>query len=241
MRNNPGFPGRRQVLCGCCAVFGANALARTAAAEASPTVVPVELAPFHMISVSTNYWDVVSAKIPAGKVGSWHRHSRDFAQIYMATSPTETTILGGQPLSPPPRKIGQFAYINYAKTPLVHNVANVGTGDFHVMAIQLRDFLPGRFTPQARPVPYIVIVENGRLIGWRLTLEPGQKAPLINQSTPAARFVVQSGDIVESYPDQTNHELNLTHADYLSLPAGVSRAISNVGTTVVEIVEFELK
>jgi hypothetical protein len=35
--------------------------------------------------------------------------------------------------------------------------------------------------------------------------------------------------------------VHLTHADYMSLPAGTSRAISNVGTTVVEIVEFELK
>ena len=241
MATRPNFAGRRQFFCNCCAVWGVATLARTAMAESAPTVVPVELAPFHMVPVSNDYWDVISAKIPAGKVGSWHRHTRDFAQIFLAAAPVEVTNEGGQPFKPAPRTIGQFLYANYVKEPLVHNVANIGTGDFHVMGIQLQNFTPGRFAPRARPAPYAPIIDNERLIGWRLILEPGQKAPMITQSAPAARFTVQSGDVVETYTDQTSHELNLTHADYMSLPAGTSRAISNVGTTVVEIVEFELK
>ena len=53
--------------------------------------------------------------------------------------------------------------------------------------------------------------------------------------------MVQPGDVVERYPDRTWHELNLSHADIAWLDPGPSRTVENVGETVVDFVEFELK
>jgi len=103
------------------------------------------------------------------------------------------------------------------------------------------DALPGRFSPQARTDPYAMVTDNERVRGWRLTLQPGQSAPPVTQAAPGVRFVVQGGDIVEGCPDQKSHELNLGHADFAWQGPGPSRTVANVGDTIMEFVEFELK
>lgn len=234
-------PGRRQFVCGCCATFAVAALpARTMAAD-DPVVVPVEMAPFHTVPTGNRFADVISARIPPGKVGSWHRHAKDFAQIWMGVSETETTILGGKPVRFTSRKVGQTAFSNYASQPLVHNVSNVGDAEFHVMGIQLKDFAPDGHVLEQRPKPYESVMNNERLVGWRLTLEPGQTAPSIRQVGLAARFIVQSADVSEVYADGASHEMYLTHAEFLWLEPATSRTIINVGKSTLELIDFELR
>lgn len=232
---------RRHVVCGCCTTLAVSALsARTLAAD-EPVVVPVEIAPFHTVPTGNKFADVISARIPPGKVGSWHRHVRDFAQIWMGVSETETTVLGEKPVRFSSRKVGQTAFASYASKPLVHNVANVGETEFHVMGIQLKDFSPSEHMLEQRPKPYEVVIDNERLIGWRLTLEPGQAAPSIRQVGLVARFIVQSANVSEAYADGTSHEMYLKHAEFLWLEPAMSRTVANSGKTTLELVDFELK
>ena len=159
----------------------------------------------------------------------------------MGVSETETTILGEKPIRFTSRKVGQTAFSSYASQPLVHNVANVGDTEFHVMGIQLKDFAPsGRMLDQ-RPKPYETVTNNERLVGWRLTLEPGQTAPPIRQVGLVARFIVQSADVSEMYADGASHEMYLTHAEFLWLEPAMSRTVTNVGKTTLEFVDFELR
>ncbi len=233
--------GKRQFLCGCCASLAAASVPRFAAAASDPTIVPVEMAPFHMLPFENEFVRLLNVKIPAGKVGSWHKHSLDFAQVYLGVSPIESTRLDGKPPSPFLPKLGEVVFTGYSKQSLVHQVANVGDGDFHTMAIEILDAPSGRFSPRSRPEPYTMVMDSERVLGWRLILQPGQSAPSITQTAPAVRFVVQGGDIVEGYPDQKSHELNLTHADFAWQSPGSSRSVANVGNSVMEFVEFELK
>ncbi|MGH1569371.1 hypothetical protein ACRAWG_00305 [Methylobacterium sp. P31] len=234
-----GMMGRRAFLCGCCSAVGYFKLLRPTLAE-DINIASIEMAPFHMIPFTNEYVRFVNAKIPAGKIGSWHRHTRDFAYVYLEVSPVEATNLGGKPTRAS-RKAGDVVFAPYAKQPIVHQVANIGTADFQVIGIELLEGLSDRFEPQDRPTPYVKVLDNDRIVGWRLILEPDQSAPSIFQAAPAARFVVQSGDVVETYHTGTKHELNLSHSDFAWLNPGSHRSIKNVGTSVVELVEFELR
>ena len=236
--------GRRQFLCGCCATLTSVGLgSRFAAAATDPVVVPVESAPFHFQVFENDYVRFLNVLIPPGKVGAYHRHSIDFAQVIVeATDRLEVTVLD-KPMGPVSLKTGQVLFAGYSKAPFIHQVANAGQSSFHVMGIEILDSQPGRFSPSTRTdVPaYTSVLDNERVRGWRLMLQPGESAAAIVQTAPGVRIVVQGGDIVEIAPEKPDHELNLNRGDFVWQAAGTTRAVRNVGTSPVEWVEFELK
>jgi hypothetical protein len=140
-------------------------------------------------------------------------------------------------------KSRQVVFGGYSKAPLIHQVANAGQSSFHVMGIEILDSQPGRFSSSTRTdVPaYTSVLDNERVRGWRLMLQPGESAAAITQIAPGVRIVEQGGDIVESEGERPDHELNLNRGDFAWQAAGTTRAVRNVGTSPVEWVEFELK
>ena len=232
--------GRRRFFCGCGAIIGAASLSGGACGAGGPDVVPVEFATFHYQPFANDYVRFMNVTIPAGRVAAYHRHTTDFAQVYMAVSPAEGTPLGGKPLVVP-RKVGEVLFSNYSKQPLVHQVANVGDSDFQVMGFEILDSQPGRFTPLARSVPYVPVMDNDRVRGWRLILQPGESAAAMQQAAPGMRIVVQGGELIEGVQDKPDHTLNLKHGDFAWQNVSPSRTLRNAGSSPVELVEFELK
>jgi len=102
---------------------------------------------------------------------------------------------------------------------------------------------PGRFSPSSRAeVPgYKTVLDNERVRGWRLLLEPGQSVAAITQSAPGVRVVVKGGELVENEPGRPDREMSLRLGDFMWQEANVTRAVRNAGTTPIELVEFELK
>ena len=90
-------------------------------------------------------------------------------------------------------------------------------------------------------VSYTQIMDNERVRGWRLALEPGQSAPAITQSAPGVRIVLDGGEIAEAVPGVRDRGMWFKHADVFWQDAGVTRSVRNIGTTRVEFLEFELK
>jgi mannose-6-phosphate isomerase-like protein (cupin superfamily) len=236
--------GRRQFLCGCCATIASvGSGARFAAAATAPVVVPVERAPFHLEVFENEYVRFLNVLIPPGKVGAYHRHSIDFAYLILeSTDRLEITVLD-KPMALVLLKTGQVVFGGYSKAPLIHQLVNAGQGSLHVNGIEIFDSQSGRFSPSTRAdVPaYTPVLDNERVRGWRLVLQPGESAAAITQTAPGIRMVVQGGDTVESARDEPDHELNLVRGDFVWQAAGTTRAVRNVGTSPVEWVEFELK
>lgn len=236
--------GRRQFLCGCCAALTSVGLGpRFAAAATDPVVVPVESAPFHSQVFENDYVRFLNVLLPPGKVAAYHRHSIDLALVILeATDRLEATVLD-KPTQLQSPKTGEVLFAGYSKAPLIHQIANTGQSSLHVMGIEILDSQPGRFSPSTRAdVPaYTSVLDNERVRGWRLMLQPGESAAAIVQAAPGVRIVVQGGDIVETAPEKPDHELNLNRGDFVWQAAGTTRAVRNVGTSPVEWVEFELK
>ncbi|MDE2474751.1 MAG: hypothetical protein KGO48_06865, partial [Alphaproteobacteria bacterium] len=88
---------------------------------------------------------------------------------------------------------------------------------------------------------YTEIMDNERVRGWRLVLEPGETAGEITQASPGIRIVVAGGDIVERVPGRPDRPMQPHTGEFFWQDAPITREIRNTGTTRVELVEFELK
>jgi hypothetical protein len=106
----------------------------------------------------------------------------------------------------------------------------------------LADGPGGRFSPAAREsVGYTQLFDNERARAWRLVLEPGQAAAAITQNAPGLRVIIDGGEIAESVPGEGDRGMMLRLGDFYWQEPGVTRAVRNIGTTRIQLVEIELK
>lgn len=206
-------------------------------------VVPAEKAPFHVPPFGNELVTMLNANIPAGRTAAYHRHSVDYVSVVVEAARTRGQVLGENPTeaqSPPP---GGVFYFGYTKSPRAHQVTNIDSKPFHVVGFEIMYREPGRFSPSSRvEVPgYKTVLDNERVRGWRLVLEPGQSVPAITQKAPGVRIVVKGGELVESEPGQPDRDMSLKLGDFMWQKADVTRAVRNAGTTQIELVEFELR
>ena len=162
-------------------------------------VVPVEKAPFHMTTFRNEYGRLLNVYIPAGRTASYHKHSTDVVYTFVSGAKIRNQVLGGQPIEP---KIltGAVNFVGYTKNPGIHQVSNIDDQPFYVVGFEITYPESGRFSPSSRAeVPaYKQVLNNERVRGWRLVLEPGESIPPVTQTAPGFRVVVSGGELVES-------------------------------------------
>jgi quercetin dioxygenase-like cupin family protein len=222
----------------------AFAAPRLATAQVADEVaaLPVGKTPFHIYVFQNRYVRLVNANIPPGRSAPYHRHTVDFAFVVVEAATVKAQAPGGAPLELPQRA-GAVSYAGYTKKPATHQVFNVDTKPYHVVGIELMYPTPGRFTPSRRAdvADYKLVLDNERVRGWELTLQPGQSVPAITQKAPGIRIVVSGGELVENEPGQADRELSLKLGDFMWQEANATRALRNAGATPIDLIEFELK
>jgi hypothetical protein len=214
------------------------------AQEGGPGV-PIEKASYHLPVFTNEYVTVLKIDVPPQRNTGFHTHSRDSVSVNIEDADMANQDLGRP--QPGPAQRGQRSratFTAYSKEPpRTHQASNVGTTPFHNVSFIFRSPQPGRFTPSSRAdVPaYAQIMDNERVRGWRLVLEPGQSVAAITQQAPGIRIVVSGGDIVEIVPGQPERGMSLDLGEFYWQDPVMTRAIRNSGATRVELVEFELK
>jgi hypothetical protein len=207
-------------------------------------VVPVEKAPFHVPMFGNEFVTMLNANIPAGRTASYHKHSLDMISVVVESAKTRTQVLGETPIeAQTPSPAGAVNYNSYSKNPKIHQVTNIDSKPFHVVGFEFIYEGPRRFSPSFRvEVPaYQTVVDNERVRGWRLVLEPDQSVSAFTQKAPGVRVVLKGGELVESEPGQPERAMSLKLGDFMWQEANVTRAVRNAGATQIELVEFELK
>jgi quercetin dioxygenase-like cupin family protein len=124
-----------------------------------------------------------------------------------------------------------------------HKASNVGSTPFHTISFILRHLRPDGTMPSSRVgvSAYTQIMDNERVRGWRVVLEPGQSTGQITQQAPGLRIVLEGGVLAELLPGRAERGMSLRSGDFLWQEPGTTRAVRNTGTTRIEFVEFELK
>jgi hypothetical protein len=212
-----------------------------AAQNAASTALPVEETSYHVPVFSNELVTVLNVFIPPHRESGYHRHSLDSVGVLISDTARTGQVLGAQATVTAPRGSGSANFTNYAREPLVHSVAITGDEPFHNIVVELLYPTPGRFTAGTRGQGYTQVLDNERVRIWRLVLEPGQTAPPITQSAPGVRVVIDGGELVESVPGRADRHKAPRKGEFFWQDAGQTRAVRNVGTTRIELVELELK
>jgi hypothetical protein len=216
-------------------------VAPLAAAQSVAPTVAVEEASYHVPAFSNELVTVLNVYIPPHRESGFHRHSLDSVGVLISDTQRTGQVLGAEATVTAPRGRGTANFTNYAREPLVHSVAITGDGPFHNIVVELKYPTPGRFTAGTRAQGYTQILDNERVRIWKLVLEPGQSAPAITQSAPGVRVVIDGGELAESSPGRADRHKAPRSGEFFWQDAGTTRAVRNVGTTRIELVELELK
>ena len=219
----------------------ALALALPAAAQDEGPGVPVDQAAYHVPVFRNDYVALLRVNIPPQRSAGYHIHSTDQISVLIEEADQAGQVLGQAPTPPRRNPRGGVTYTAYSKKAMTHRVNNMGATAFHNIVITLRDAQPGRFSPGLRRRCRLQIIDNERVRAWRLVLEPGQTAAAITQNAPGLRVIIDGGEIAEIAPGEPDRGMALRLGDFYWQEPGATRAVRNIGTTRVELVEFELK
>src|SRR3989454_3103492 len=220
-------------------------LAIPAMAQNKEVGVPILKAPYHLPVFTNEYVTVLKIFIPPGRNTGYHIHTEDSVSVNIIPADMTNQNLGSSEVTRGERaQRGRAAYTSYSKDgPRTHKATNIGQTPFHNVSFMFRNRKPGQFTPSSRAnVPgYVQIMDNERVRGWRLVLEPGQAAAAITQTAPGIRIVLDGGELVESVPGHADRGWMLGSGEFYWQEPGVTRGLRNIGTTRIEIEEFEIK
>lgn len=223
----------------------ASIVAGPAMAQNKEVGVPILKAPYHLPVFTNEYVTVLKIFIPPGRNTGYHTHTDDSVSVNIVPADMTNQNLGSSDVTRGERaQRGRATYTPYGKeSPRTHKATNIGETPFHNVSFIFRNREPGRFAPSSRAnVPgYVQIMDNERVRGWRLVLEPGQSAAAITQTSPGLRVVLDGGELVESVPGYADRGWMLSTGEFYWQEPGVMRALRNTGTTRIEIEEFEIK
>ena len=215
-----------------------------ARAQEDAPAVPVDQAPYHLPVFSNEHVTLLKIEIPPQRTSGYHTHSRDSVSVNIEPADMVNQDLGQSGTVPSQRaERGRATFTGYGKQPRTHKATNVGKTPFHNISIIFKAPKPGSFTPSSRAEApgYASILDNERVRGWRLVLEPGQSASPITQRAPGLRVVVSGGEIVEAVPGRPDRAMQLQVGEFYWQDPGVTREVRNTGPTRIELVELELK
>src|SRR2546428_10735353 len=176
--------------------------AAPATAQHDEVGVPIVNAPCALPVFPNEYVTVLKIDIPTGRNSGYHTHTEDSVSVNIVPADMTNQNLGSSEVTRGERaQRGRAGYTSYSKQgPRTHKATNIGETPFHNISFILRNREPGRFTPLSRTnVPgYVQILDNERVRGWRLVLEPGQSTAASTQTAPGPKIVLDGGEPSES-------------------------------------------
>jgi hypothetical protein len=180
------------------------------------------------------------------KGSNYHIHSLDQISVLIEGTGNAGQVFGKERVQPKDAvtdRGGSVGFTAYSKKgPFTHRSTNVGKIPFNNLVVALIQPKPGSFQPQAREgAGYTQIFDNERARAWRLRLDPGQSAVVVNQTAPGMRIIFSGDELTEIIEGQMDRGLALRPGDFYWQDPGTRRVVRNTGTTPLHLTEFELK
>jgi mannose-6-phosphate isomerase-like protein (cupin superfamily) len=204
---------------------------------------PVEHASFHQLVFADEDIAILNNFYPPGGDSGFHAHYRDLFYVVIQHSGSSGQGLGKPMTVVQGTPAGAAAFSPIGDQPRVHRVVNgdAGTSQFIVIELRRANPLGTEISSRETEILYTLIADNPRLRAWRLILEPGQSASSITQGGKGVRVVVRGGLLTTITPGLADQILALQPGDFAIQPVGAIRALKNIGTETIELVEMELK
>ena len=223
----------------------ACALAAPAMAQNGEAGVPILKAPYHLPVFTNEYVTVLKIFIPPGRNTGYHTHTEDSVSVNIVPADMTNQNLGSSEVTRGERaQRGRVAYTAYSKDgPRTHKATNIGQTPFHNVSFMFSNRQRERFTPSSRANEprYVQVIDNERVRGWRLVLEPSESVSPITQTAPGLRVVLDGGELVETVPGHADRGWVISTGEFYWQEPAVTRGLRNIGTTRIEMLEFEIK
>jgi hypothetical protein len=190
---------------------------QAAIAQDEGRVVPIEKAPYHLPVFKNEYVTVLKIDVPPHRNTGFHTHTVDSVSVNVEEADMANQLPGEKPTAPQRSKRGQPNFTAYSKQqPRTHKASNMGETPFHNVTFLLNYPQSGEFSPSSRAgvSGYTQIMDNERVRGWRIVLDPGQSAGAFTQTAPGLRIVLDGSEIAELVPGQPDRGMNLRLGEF---------------------------
>ncbi len=203
--------------------------------------VPVEKEPMHRFKFGNEFVRVFDVLVPVGKATQNHIHLYDGVSVRVSNAQIIDEVVGGEK-TPFEIKYGEATF-GARPSPLMHRVVNSGKSDFHNIFIEI---LPAKYVATAPAYPilsdgHVIILDNARARVSRLIMKPGESSQAHKHSMRGLGIVLYDSKIEISIPNSSPRILEPKAGDFVWQDAGTTHIIKNIGSTVFEAVDIELK
>jgi len=221
-------------------VAGWLVIAATANAQ---DAVPANEEPRHRVKLQNEYVRIIDVEVPAGDATLYHTHSLDYPYVMVTDALLKNDVPGRSTVD---LKItrGLIGYYRASQGAYTHRFVNAGSGTFRTIGIELLKPAPSSVqvvSPLADAAGYKTVLDNERVRGYLVSLEPGQSVGPVTLGGPGIRVVLTGGKIEQRGADGKVATLDLAPAQFAWRDNTSAQSLTNVGGSKVEIVEFELK
>jgi mannose-6-phosphate isomerase-like protein (cupin superfamily) len=205
------------------------------------TSVPIEKEPMHRLKFENEFVRLFDVLVPVGQATLFHIHRYDGISVRVSNAQIVDESTSGEK-KPFGIKFGEAAF-GVRPVSETHRVINNGKSDFRNIFIEL---LVRENAATASPLPilsdgHVILIDNDRVRVNRLVLKPGESSKLHTHRMHGLGIVLYDSRIELSGPDGSKRTLEPKAGDSVWQNAGTTHIIKNVGSTVFEAIDIELK
>lgn len=215
-------------------------LAAFATTSLGQSSVPVEKEPMHRLEFENEFVRVFDVLVPVGKATEYHTHLYDGVSVRVSNAQIIDDAIGGEKATFE-IKYGEATF-GARPSPISHRVINSGKSDFRNIFIEI---LPSKNAAAAADFPFLsdghILIDNERVRLTRRTLKPGESSKLHKHTTRGLGIVLYDSKIEITSAGGSPRILEPKAGDFVWQDAGTTHMIKNVGSTVFEAIDLELK
>ena len=210
-------------------------------AAMAQTAVPIEKEPLHRLRFENEFVRLFDVLVPIGEATLFHIHPNDGLSVRVSNAKITDELLGGEE-KPLEMKYGTVSFSARPK-PETHRVINNGESYFRTIFVEM---LADKSSKVAKAFPvlsdgHVVLIDNDRVRVNRLTLKPGESSKLHTHNMHGLGIILYDSKIELIGADGSTRTLDAKAGDHAWQNAGTSHVIRNVGSTVFEAIDIELK
>ena len=207
---------------------------------AAQTAVPIEKEPMHRLKFENKFVRLFDILIPAGKTTIFHTHVYDGVGVRISNAEMLEEFAGGEKKKfVAKRGVATFG----SGPPFSHMVLNTGTSDFRNIFIEL---LPQKESASTSVLPalsdgHVILIDNPRVRVNRLVLKPGESSKLHVHTRNGLGIIVYDANVEIANQGALAKAINVKAGDFVWQTAGTTHLIKNIGSSIFEAIDIELK
>lgn len=213
----------------------------SAAQVPAPIPVPIDKEPMHRLKLENEYVRMFDVLVPVGAGSLFHTHVFDGVGVRVSNAQMADESIDGTKEDFTTR-LGETSFGSGPE--FSHRVMNRGKTDFRTIYIEL---LPSKSRPLKTTAmapltdAHIVEIDNERVRVNRLILKPGESSKPHTHKLNGLGVMLYDSRVEITAPDGTRRIIDAKAGDIVWQAAGTAHTIKNVGKTVFEAIDVEIK